>query len=155
MSRLTRSSNLVCAALALLLLGCDSPTPTPEASAPAPLGSVEAFRCDLLLIAEDKDTCTGDVVGPGELTLTFRPDPRTASWEIAVEGLTAVTQECAFHGRFDQTRLSALQGRGEIKIVCPIDAAVDRQYHSLGFTVREPTPNTTLRVQVAFRRPGT
>jgi len=133
--------------LALMTAACGAP-PAP----PVEQKTVEVFRCEHLLIAEDQDACTGDVVGPGELVLTFRPDPKTAGWEVAVDGLKALASECAFRGRFDQKRLSALQGRGETEIVCPIAATVDRQYHTLTFETRDPAPNTTLRVQVVFRR---
>ena len=81
-------------------------------------------------------------------------DPKTASWEIALDGLTTLADECAFRGRFDQTRLAALQGRGEAEIVCPIADGVDRPYHTLYFETREPTPGTTLRVRVVYQRPG-
>lgn len=133
----------------VLAAACESPPPGNPVAPPL----VEVFRCEHLLIAVDEDTCTGDVVGPGELTLSFRPDPKSASWEVAVDGLTALADECAFRGRFDQTRLSALQGRGETEIVCAIAAPVDRQYHTLSFATREATPHTTLRIQVVFQQP--
>jgi len=154
-ARLTSNPKLRKAGCSLWLLGvvtlaagCD----TPPAEAPPPPALQEIFRCEHLLIAADSDSCTGDVVGPGELTLTFRPDPKTASWEMAVDGLKTLADECAFQGRFDQTRLSALQGRGETQIVCPVAGTIDRQYHTMTFTTREATPNTTLRVQVVYRR---
>ena len=134
-----------------LLAGCDTPTATAPA---APPPQVEVFRCEHLLIAADSDQCSGDVIGPGDLRLAFRPDPKTASWEIALDGLTTLADECAFRGRFDQTRLAALQGRGEAEIVCPIADGVDRPYHTLYFETREPTPGTTLRVRVVYQRPG-
>ena len=89
--------------------------------------TVEVFSCDRLLIGLETTYCHEDVVGPGRLTLSFRPDPKETSWEIGIRGLAALAEQCQFHGRFDQTRLSALQGRGETNIICDIAASIERQ----------------------------
>jgi flagellar basal body-associated protein FliL len=36
---------------------------------------VEVWSCHALLIGKAQETCTGDIRGPGRLTITFRPDP--------------------------------------------------------------------------------
>ncbi len=132
---------------AILLTGCGEQTlsePDPEPQ--------ELFSCSHLLIGLETVSCREDVVGPGTLTLSFRPDPKETSWELAIQGLAALAEQCEFHGQFDQTRLSALQGRGETDIVCAIAADVDRQYHEIRFENLLEAPNTALHVQVTFNR---
>jgi hypothetical protein len=142
----------VCRWLSLLLLpaalaGCGEPPPIRE---PAP--RTEVFRCTERLIGRTTVYCHEDVVGPGVLTVNILPDPRETSWELSIRGLAALAEQCEFHGRFDQTRLSALQGRSEVKLVCPIEADVDREYHEIRFENRIDAPNTSITVSVVLSR---
>jgi hypothetical protein len=144
-----RSQLVFAAGQCLLLTGCgEQVTPV---SAPQP-ELVELFSCSHLLIGLETAYCHEDVVGPGTLAVSFRPDPKETSWEIGVRGLAALAEQCEFHGRFDQTRLSGLQGRGETDIVCNIAANVDRQYHEIRFENRLDAPNTAINVRVSFTR---
>ncbi len=118
----------------------------------APPAAVEVFSCSHLLIGLETVYCREDVIGPGRLTISFRPDPRETSWEIGVRGLAALAEHCEFRGQFDQTRLSALQGRGETDIICPIAAGVDRQYHELRFENLLDATNTAISLTVSFER---
>lgn len=141
---LGRSSAL---ALLLLLSGCGEQQAADGAPPP-----VETFSCGRLLIGLETVYCHEDVVGPGTLSVSFEPDPKETSWEIAVRGLAALAEQCEFHGQFDQTRLSALQGRGRCELVCPISANIDRQYHELSFENLSDTINTSITVTARFRR---
>jgi hypothetical protein len=131
----------------LFLHGCEGEAPTPTATEP-----VEVFSCSHLIIGLETVFCREDVVGPGKLTVSFRPDPKETSWEISVRGLAALAEQCEFHGQFDQTRLSALQGRGEAQIACAIVADVDRQYHEFRFENLIDAPNTAIQVAVTLQR---
>ena len=144
-----RPSPALAACQVLLLAGCGEPLTPVSAPQPEP---IEAFSCSHLLIGLETAYCHEDVVGPGTLTVSFRPDPKETSWEIGVRGLAALAEQCEFHGRFDQTRLSALQGRGETDIFCNIAANVDRQYHEIRFENRLDAPNTAINVRVSFTR---
>lgn len=133
--------------MAILLTGCGEQTlsePDPEPQ--------ELFSCSHLLIGLETVFCHEDVIGPGTLNIAIRPDPKETSWEISISGLAALAEQCEFHGQFDQTRLAALQGRGDTEIVCAIAAEVDRQYHELRFENRIEATNTSLRIQVRFVR---
>lgn len=140
---------LVAGAVISLLPFAGCGEPVTRAPKPEP---VEVFNCDRLLIGLETAYCHEDVVGPGTLRLSFRPDPKETSWEIGIRGLAAVAELCEFHGQFDQTLLSALQGRGETDLVCPIAAEVDRQYHEIRFENRLDAPNTAIRVTVTLTR---
>ena len=135
------------ATLIILQMACDSRSPTDEAPAP-----VEIFACHKLLIGISEISCTEDIQGPGVLTVAFKPDPPQSSWEVAVRGLAALAEQCEFHGSFDQTRLSALQGRGETELVCPIAADVDRSFHTLSISSLTETPNSSLAISVTLVR---
>ncbi len=132
--------------MAFVLAGCGDRQPS---AAPPP---TEVFSCAHLLIGPETVYCHEDVIGPGTLILSFRPDPKETSWEFGIQGLAALARECEFRGRFDQTRLSALQGRGEAEIVCTIEAGIDRQYHELRFENRTGTLNTSIQITVGFWR---
>ena len=133
-----------------LLAGCGEGN-APDAPSEPPL-PVEIFACSHLLIGLETVYCHEDVVGPGTLMLSFRPDPKETSWEIGVRGLAALAEQCEFHGQFDQTRLSALQGRGETDIVCAIAAGIDRQYHEFRLENLLDAPNTAIKVTVRYSR---
>ncbi len=139
--------SLAALVLPLLVTGC-SPS-APPAETPTP---VEIFSCSHLLIGVETVFCHEDVTGPGTLRVSFRPDPAETSWEVSVRGLAALAEQCEFHGQFDQTRLSALQGRGETDIVCRIAADVDRQYHELRVENRTDIPNTAINLRIIFTR---
>ena len=130
-----------------LLAGCAEPEKPPPAATMS-----EVFNCSHLLIGLESVACREDVTGPGRLTVSFVPDPPETSWEIGVRGLAALAEQCEFHGTFDQTRLAALQGRGETAIVCEIAASIDRQYHEIRFENRLDAPNTAIRVTVSLQR---
>ena len=132
----------------LLSAGCtEQPATDPE---PVP---VQIFKCTQLLIGLDTGYCREDITGPGVLSVRFQPDPKETSWEISLRGLAALAEQCEFRGQFDQTRLSALQGRGETEIVCHLGEEVDRQYHELSFANQLQTTNTAITVTVTFSRP--
>ena len=128
-----------------LLLGCG----TPDSAAPPP---AEIFSCHLLLIGSDTQSCIEDVQGPGTLGITFKPDPPQGGWELALSGLAPLADACGFVGSYDQTRLTALQGRGETEIICEIAAGMDRSYHELTFESRPDTANTSMGIEVTFSR---
>jgi hypothetical protein len=132
---------------ALLIAACAE-----EHTAPPEPVAVEVFSCTHVLIGLETVHCREDVVGPGTLSLSIRPDPKETSWELGIKGLAALAEHCEFHGQFDQTRLSALQGRGETGLVCPIAADVDRQYHELRIENRLDTPNTAISVSLSYSR---
>ncbi len=106
-----------------------------------------------MLIGATEESCREDVIGPGVLTIRIAPEPLEVSWEIAVRGLTALTESCEFRGSFDRTRLSGLQGRGAVELLCPIAPNVDRAYHELRFEHREALANRALIVNVRFEEP--
>ncbi len=135
---------------ALTSAGCDPPMHTETDRA----RTEEAFRCHVLLIGLDDGACTEDVVGPGTLRIAFRPDPERSSWELGIRGLAALAESCEFHGSYHSTRLSAVQGRGNTDIICPIPASTDRQYHEIRFQGREETPGTAINITVTFERPA-
>ena len=135
------------AAAAALLSGCGEQRP----AAPAPMPT-ELFNCAQTLIGLETVYCHEDVIGPGILTLSLQVDPEETSWELRIRGLAALAEQCEFHGHFDQTRLSALQGRGETEIICPIAAGVDRQYHEFSFENLLDAPNTAINVALTFTR---
>ena len=135
------------ATLIILPLACDSPPATDEFPVP-----VEVFACHKILIGISAISCTEDIQGPGVLTIAFKPDPTQSSWEVAVRGLAALAEQCEFHGSFDQTRLSALQGRGATELVCPIAASIDRSFHELSFSSLTETPNSSLAISVTLVR---
>ena len=139
------SASLCC--ISLLLGGCGEQADAP----PTPILD-EAFTCSQTLIGRETASCREDFVGPGELTISFQPDPKETSWEIGVRGLAALAEQCEFHGRFDQTRLSALQGRGETHIVCAIAPSLNRQYHELRFENLLEAPSTAIHVRVTLAR---
>ena len=124
--------------------GCTEPTPPPTA--------LEIFRCHKLLIGTAPASCTEDVVGPGTLAIELVPDPPHGSWTVAVSGLQALAEACEFHGSFDRTRLAALEGRGATSLRCPVAATVDRAYHELAFTQKDPAPGSSLAVTVRMTR---
>ena len=130
-----------------LLTGCGG-----SADAPAPRATTEVFTCSRTLIGLETAFCREDITGPGELTVSFRPDPEETSWEISVRGLAALAEQCEFHGHFDQQRLSALQGRGATDIVCALDPSLDRQYHEIRFENLLDAPNTAINVSVSLQR---
>ncbi len=130
-----------------LCTGCGEAPPEPEPSLP-----VQIFVCTETLIGLETASCREDVVGPGTLTLAVIPDPKETSWELAIRGLAALAEQCAFQGRFDRTRLSQLQGRGPVDIVCPITPDIDRQYHEIRFENRLDQPNTSIRIELRFER---
>jgi hypothetical protein len=134
--------------LAVLLAACGAPE-TPPAAPP----TEQVFRCDLRLIGIDAKSCEEDVIGPGELTISFKPDPPESAWDASIDGLTALAQACGFSGGFQRKRLSGLEGRGKAEIACPIAPNVDRPYHQLRFETREATPGTSLGISVVFVRP--
>jgi hypothetical protein len=127
--------------------GCDRAAPPPE-----PAVAVEVFRCSEFLIGLETASCREDVTGPGMLQVLIQPDPRETSWEIGIRGLAALAEYCEFEGDFDETRLSALKGRGETTLTCPIDASVDRQFHEISFENRLNAANTSIAVTVTFSR---
>ena len=131
----------------LLLVGCGE-----QANSPAPPSTTEVFSCSHTLIGLETVFCHEDIVGPGVLTVSFRPDPKETSWEIGVRGLVALAEQCEFHGQFDKPRLSALQGRGKADIVCAIAPSLDRQYHEIRFENMLDVPNTAINVSVSLRR---
>ena len=131
----------------LAMTGCEQPSTESAESEP-----IQVFECTQLLIGLDTGYCREDIVGPGVLNIQFLPDPRETSWELSVRGLAALAEQCEFRGQFDQTRLSALQGRGETEIVCAINAVIDRQYHELSFENRQETTNTATAINVIFAR---
>lgn len=131
-----------------LLAACGAPETPPAAPA-----REQVFRCDLRLIGIDARSCKEDVIGPGQLTITFKPDPPESAWDASVEGLTALAEACGFSGGFQRKRLSGLEGRGKAEITCPIAPNVDRPYHELRFATREATPGTSLGISVVFVRP--
>ena len=135
----------VCAAI--LTGGCAE-----ERTAPPDPVTAEVFSCNHLLIGLETVYCREDVVGPGTLTLSIRPDPTETSWEVGIKGLAALAEHCEFHGQFDQTHLSALQGRGETDLVCPITADVDRQYHEIRIENRLDASNTAISVSLTYSR---
>jgi len=104
-----------------------------------------------MLIGLTEVSCTNDIQGPGVLRIEFRPDP-SHSWEVAVSGLAALAEQCEFRGSFDQTRLAALQGRGDTDLVCPLSETVDRPYHTLSFENLTETPNSSLAISVTLTR---
>ena len=131
----------------LLISGCEK-----ERAEPPETEHTLVFECTQLLIGLDTGYCHEDIVGPGLLHIHFLPDPKETSWELGVRGLAALAEQCEFRGQFDQTRLSALQGRGETEIVCPITGNVNRQYHELSFENRLETTNTSISITVNFSR---
>ena len=131
----------------LLISGCEK-----ERAEPPVMEHTLVFECTQLLIGLDTAYCHEDIVGPGLLRIYFLPDPKETSWELGVRGLAALAEQCEFRGQFDQTRLSALQGRGETEIVCPITGNVNRQYHELSFENRLETTNTSISITVNFSR---
>lgn len=110
------------------------------------------FTCRFLLIGTDQNACREDVIGPGILEVSFDPDPPQGSWGAGIRGLVALAEVCEFHGSFDQTRLSALQGRGATRIVCPLSADVDRAYHEIQVKSLEPAPNSSIAVTIRMLR---
>jgi hypothetical protein len=128
-----------------LLMGCGTPEP------PTPPPEV-AFRCHLLLIGSDTQSCVEDVQGPGTLEIRFKPDPPQGGWELALTGLAPLADACGFIGSYDQKRLSALQGRGETEIVCKLAPGIDRSYHELTFESRLDAANTSMGIEVTFSR---
>jgi hypothetical protein len=146
-----RSPAPAAAMLALLTgftgTGCDSGAPPPETPV-----AVEVFRCSEFLIGLETARCREDVTGPGVIEVVLQPDPRETSWEIGIRGLAALAEYCEFKGDFDETRLSALKGRGETTLTCPIDASVDRQFHEISFENRLSAVNTSIAVTVTFSR---
>lgn len=133
----------------VVISGCSNPEPAVE---PEPEETVLVSACSERLIGLETVYCREDVVGPGTLTVRIRPDPKETSWELGIRGLAALAEACAFEGRFDGTRLSRLQGRGAVAIVCPIAADVDRPYHEISFENRLDAPNTSIQVSFEFRR---
>lgn len=122
---------------------------------PAPTSarvSADVWSCHALLIGKARETCTRDIQGPGRLTITFRPDPPQGGWEVGVSGLAALAEACEFHGSYDQTRLSALQGRGETSIVCPITPSIDQAFHEIAFTGELDAAGTSMAVRVIYER---
>lgn len=117
-----------------------------------PPAATTVFECRKILIGLDQASCREDIQGPGVLTVTFTPDPLQTSWEVGVRGLATLADTCEFHGRFDQTRLSNLQGRGATALRCPIDATTNRQYHEISVTSRLDTPGTSLTVTLTLAR---
>lgn len=133
--------------LFLIVSACSEQAPGQQE--PVPL---EIFRCQLLLIGQSEDVCREDIIAPGTLRISFKPDPVQSSWELSLSGLAALADACEFHGSFDQTRLAALQGRGETELVCPISPGVDRAYHALQFENRTETVNGSISISVVFSR---
>jgi hypothetical protein len=110
------------------------------------------FDCRLMLIGKTSETCLEDVVGPGLVTVSIRPEPEKASWELGIRGLVALSEACAFEGSFDQTRLASLQGRGAVSLTCRVGDSVSRPYLQIRFEQREEMPNTAIQVAVTFER---
>lgn len=111
------------------------------------------FDCRVMLIGVTEESCREDVIGPGRLTISIAPEPLELSWEIAVRGLTALAERCEFHGSFDHTRLSGLQGRGAVELVCPIAPNVERAYHELRFEHRDTLANRAIIVTARLEKP--
>ena len=132
---------------AALAGACSQPANDARAST-----AVEIFRCQLLLMSRASAACREDVIGPGELKISFNPDPPRSSWEVAVRGLNPLAESCAFHGSFDQTRLAALQGRGAAELACPVAAGIDRAYHELAFENRLEAAGSSIAIAVTFSR---
>jgi len=114
--------------------------------------SVHIFTCRKMLIGLSDGSCTEDIHGPGMLTIHLKPDPVRTSWEVAITGLATLAKACEFHGSFQQTRLSALQGHAEASLRCPITSVVDRAHHQLAFQNRLDAPGTSLSIIVEYER---
>lgn len=150
MSR-TRSLALLLV-LVVISLGVYVPLMTGDDPEPPAAEPVELWSCHALLIGTAKETCTEDVQGPGRLTIRFRPDPPQGGWEVGVSGLAALAEHCEFHGSYDQTRLSVLQGRGETAIVCPIAGSVDRGFHEIAFAGKLEAAGSSMSIEVTYER---
>jgi hypothetical protein len=124
----------------------DSPAASPlDSGAPLPI-----HTCRNLLVGLSVEVCNLDIHGPGNLTIEIRPDSEHSSWQLAINGLTALTQSCEFHGSFDRHNPSSLQGRGEATLICPIAASVDRQWHTLSFEGQLDIPNLTIIIFASY-----
>lgn len=138
---------LLFAAAALFTGACTEPG-TEQSALPL----LEVFHCQKLLIGSSEASCREDVIGPGVLRIVFNPDPPQGSWEVSISGLAALAESCEYHGSFDKTRLSNLQGRGETALVCPVASNIERAYHELRFENRMPSAVGSMSIAVRYVR---
>ncbi len=125
-----------------------TPTPLPQAADPAEPQPI--LSCNKLLIGQSSVACNLDIQGPGVLTIEINPDPVRTSWQLGVGGLTALTESCEFRGDFDRHNPASMQGRGKATLICPVAAAVDREWHELSFEGQLDISSLAIGIGVKF-----
>lgn len=128
-----------------------SETVPTAASTVDPTEPLPVHACRNLLVGLSVEVCNLDVQGPGNLTIEIQPNSDRSSWQLAIKGLTALTQSCEFHGSFDRHNPSSLQGRGEVSLICPIGPSVDREWHTLSFEGQLDIANLTISILTRYQ----